>query len=175
MPDITLKRLLSDPQDTTADTSIAYDKIQAAINAGLTPTFPVTAPRFPLSVYNRGWWGGGIVNVFGLSGKAQIQTIKVIGNGKAGTNVTAGTGALLYTVTAGKTLYVTSLNIQTGILGAAEVRDGTSLSGTLIGAVLGQVTGTEMSGPVPIAFTSGIFIDVAANQTVYYLIIGWEE
>jgi len=99
---------------------------------------------------------------------------------KAGQAITAGTGALLYTVTAGKTLYVTHMNFGNAAT-TYEVRDGTTIAGTLALTTYSQGAGgtdqctAQMSFPTPLKFTAGVFLDLGATSTIVWGFSGWEE
>lgn len=112
-----------------------------------------------------------------VPGTGSGQTIVTVANGKAGTSITAGTGALLRTVTASKTYYVTSISL-TAVGGGnnIELRDGTTIAGTLKCQMSAAVATTTIcqTFPVPIAFTAGVFIDTSNTGTVGYCINGYE-
>lgn len=120
------------------------------------------------------------VNVAGalsFSKGGSSQTLIGTANAKAGTSVTAGTGATLYTVTSGKKLYVTHINISATTATALEIRDGT-ISGTLkIGGVTASSPGpaSDFVFPTPIEFSTAVFVDLGSTQTINWSISGWEE
>lgn len=109
------------------------------------------------------------------------QTIVPKSNGKAGTAITAGTGALLYTVTAGKTLFIQSLSIKSNFATGCgwELRDGTTIAGAI------KINGTSSSAiggapftitfPTPIPFTTGLFLDISDNSTIWWNFVGFEQ
>ena len=107
------------------------------------------------------------------------QTIKVLANGKAGTNVTAGTGITAGAVTAGKIFYVSSIAISTNTDGEGiEIRDN-AIGGILKAAFklyAGAATSTiSATFPTPLSFATDVFIDVSITGYVFYTISGWEE
>lgn len=102
---------------------------------------------------------------------------KVFVSGKAGTALTAGTGALLYTVTGGKTLYVTSIDYGTFVAGggAFELRDGLTIAGTVAYSSIGlQNAATVVALPTPVPFSTGVFVDVGTTQTYNFCLYGYE-
>lgn len=157
--------------------------IQTLESTGVMPVVPINTPANEvLQVYPRGWWGGGTVDSIGISGTAQIQTkVNVtVAGGKNGTSITAGTGLLLYTVTAGKTFYVSAITLSTAAAGGAqgiELRDGTTIAGGLkySAYIAGNSTINTGMPNVPVAFTTGIFADVTATGAYFWDIVGWEE
>lgn len=115
-------------------------------------------------------------------GVSQVALAK--GNAKTGTAIIAGTGLLLYTVSANKTFYLTAMHVETGAAGSGPrgvVYDATSLTGSPILNFMfpsNNVNSVQTVGhtfPTPVAFKNGVFIDVSANDTVYWYIVGWEE
>lgn len=106
------------------------------------------------------------------------QTIVTASSVIAGVAITAGTGILGYTVTAGKTFYLTSfiMNITGGTSDtewSAELTDG-GAGGTRM-ATIGYYGGIAISFPVPIPFSTNVWIDSAANGTARYTLIGFEQ
>lgn len=113
-----------------------------------------------------------ITNSFTMPGATQTQVSKT--SSKNGQSLTAGTGALLYTVTGGKTFYMTQLSTghrQDANARGCEFRDGTTIAGTLKASQMapGNVGSSTQTFPAPIPFTAGVFIDVdtAATQLVW--------
>lgn len=100
--------------------------------------------------------------------------------------------ALLYTVTATKTLYVTTLsifvfNVSTTQVGVLELKDGTTAAGTLqvpalmSAAGVGAVTAASAVSHVlitmeePLPFTSGLFFDITSGTLTYSaFMVGYE-
>lgn len=110
-----------------------------------------------------------------LPSPSGTQTIVSKGNTKTWTAVTAGAGTLLYTVTAGKTFYLTSFTISGSTAQQFEVRDSTTLAGTIrIGGLAPASTPGSFVFPIPMAFTSGLFYDCGANHSIGYTICGYE-
>lgn len=110
-----------------------------------------------------------------LPSPSATQTIVTKSNGLAGTSITTA-GASAYTVTGGKTFYVTSISISCSTAGLIwEIRDGTSNAGTLksAGACLVTTTNT-LTFPSPIAFSTGVWITANTTQTVHWTINGYE-
>lgn len=105
------------------------------------------------------------------------QTIVTKANGKSGTSVTAGTGTLIHTTTAGKIYYVTSITISCSAAAGIEFRDGTTIAGTVKVAVqnntAAQVSCITFTTPVP--FSTGVFMDVGSNQVYVWTINGFEQ
>lgn len=106
------------------------------------------------------------------------QTPWVIGNGKAGTSWTSGTGGQLRTVTAGKRCFVTSMswaNMGTNI--NMQLRDSTTVGGgSAIGAwsQAAAATNTWVFPPGTLEITAGLFVDVSGAQAQGYIITGYE-
>jgi len=130
-------------------------------------------------VHTHGWWRGGNVTYNPITNTTLSQTLINKASGKGGTAIIAGTGAALYTVTAGKKLYIKSLAIHqaSGTVGTFELRDG-SISGTIIasGGLAPNASGSfELSFDAPLEFSTSVFIDTGANQTVYWTLSGFEE
>lgn len=101
--------------------------------------------------------------------------------------------ALLYTVTAGKVLYVTSLifgmvNTSNGALGRVMLRDGTTVAGAdllpflspaagagVLASSVGNVT-TPIALAEPLPITAGLFVDILAGTVTYTIsFVGYEE
>jgi hypothetical protein len=86
-----------------------------------------------------------------------------------------------YTVTAGKTLYVTGIinTNSTGTIQAFVIRDGIADAGALKYYCATPISTTSwFSNVVPIKFTKGLRFDAAdqgANSTHSLIIVGWEE
>lgn len=98
------------------------------------------------------------------------------GNARAGTSFTAAVDAVLYTVTVGKTFYLTHLYVANGA-GAQGVS--LTASGTAIGgfrASTGEMT-SNLTFPTPIKFTTAQTVGITANSTdtFWYFGGGWEE
>lgn len=108
------------------------------------------------------------------------QTIVQKAYGKGYQAITAGTGATLYTVTAGKTLYISSLTVC-GALGAAnsiEIRDNGSGGTIIYGSRTYEGTSetyARQTFPTPLKFSTNVWIDVAANASITWAFSGWEE
>ena len=97
--------------------------------------------------------------------------------------------ALLYTVTAGKTLFITDLSVfiendNTGSPGRVEFQDGTSAASTLVYAMLAQEAGNSQSAVVaqstsflePLQFDTGVFVDeISGTITLTGTLQGYEE
>lgn len=100
---------------------------------------------------------------------------------------------LLYTVTVGRILYLTSIvfgmvNTSTGANGEVILRDGTTAAGTavipflsptagagVLSSEVGNVT-TPISFPEPVPITSGVFMDIIAGTINYSIFVsGYEE
>jgi hypothetical protein len=111
-----------------------------------------------------------------LPAPGATQVIKIIKNNKSASALVAGTGALLYTVTGGKILYITSINIQGGSVSTWELRDGTTIAGAIV--YVGRSPTDVFANivlPTPIPFTAGVFIDVGTNCSVTYSLVGYEQ
>ena len=112
-----------------------------------------------------------------LSAPSSSQTlVRASNGGKAGTAITAGTGVLVYTVTAGKTLYVTGFMLSTNSGTNWELRDGTTIAGTV------KASGQNCVGNMPVlppgclmSFTSGVFLDVTPSATYGWVLVGFEQ
>jgi len=108
------------------------------------------------------------------------QTNIVKGNAKAGTSITAGTGLLIHTNTVGKTFYITSIVATANAATCFEIRDGTTIAGTLKGSFYVGSLGTggtqsfSTNFSTPLALTTGLFLDLGTTTTINYLIIGFE-
>jgi hypothetical protein len=97
--------------------------------------------------------------------------------------------SLLYTVTSGKTLYVTdalvTVDNSANILGKFYIRDGTTVAGTIVVPLLVSDPGNggdsvtiviQMSFNEPIAFSTGVYFDeVAGTLTMSGVFSGYEE
>jgi hypothetical protein len=87
----------------------------------------------------------------------------------------------VYTVTAGKTLYVSAIFMMnwTGSLGWDKLSDGIADGGTVkFSAIYGAYGSASFNSACPIAFTQGIRVDAAncnANGETQITIVGWEE
>jgi len=113
----------------------------------------------------------------GLGTPNSNQTIIQKGSGKSPVAITAGTGLKLYDVTAGKTLYVTSIAIGDSINNNFDIRDGT-IAGTIIQTfrlVSGVCTNGVLNFPTPLKFNTAVFIDSGANSSINWTFSGWEE
>ena len=82
----------------------------------------------------------------------------------------------LYTVTSGKTLYITYIKwVEEGVAGGDDtiyLRDGGS-AGTINFAGVGD---TELNLPVPIKFTTDVYVDtVGTSEDVNITLVGWEQ
>ena len=93
-------------------------------------------------------------------------------------NVAGGSAsATIYTVTAGKTLYVKTIFMSSQSSGVtlAYLRDGGS-GGTIKFAhtFKNQYTGLPGTIEVPLAFTTDVYLDGSGDEFGYTL-IGWEE
>lgn len=105
------------------------------------------------------------------------QTIISKSNTKAGSAIVAGTGLLLHTVTATKTFYLSEISFSNTVGGTWDVRDNTAVAGTpkICARNDAGTTMTHLIFTVPVAFTSGVFVDVAANGTTIWTLSGWEQ
>lgn len=110
--------------------------------------------------------------------EADDRSLVRFGTSRSGQSVTAGTPVTMYTVTAGKTLYLTFLSLGRTSGGSVELL----ASGTTIGSINtnGAVNNSQLAlnGQTPIKFTSGqtVQIDVDAGTiTCHVLGVGWEE
>lgn len=116
---------------------------------------------------------------FPAAGTGQTQIAK--SNTKAGTTITAGTGLLLHTVTGGKTFYLSSMNLTEDGAGGGgwDIRDNTAIAGTPIIAqgMTNQAfpASVNMVFPVPIKFTTGVFLDLEQTGSVFWSIQGFEQ
>lgn len=163
-----LSNMLAIPKD------IASRLIMSAINNGqLVFAIPFNTDSMDLEVKT-----GAAASGFTKNGTGQI--IKSSNTGKAGIAITAGTGAALYTVTATKTFYCTSITIGSQGAGASytfEIRDG-GIAGTIkYGGVapIGSSGSIVLKFPTPITFTTDVFLDIGVSQTVTFGVSGWEE
>jgi hypothetical protein len=121
---------------------------------------------------------GSVSSAFPTPATGQVIVSK--SSGKSGQAITAGTGILIYTVTGGKTLYVTSMSWgQANDANArrVEYRDGTTIAGTIRGsAVQGANASCVQTFPTPVPFTSGIFLDIDATcNSLNWSFNGWEQ
>lgn len=111
----------------------------------------------------------------GLVAPATGQTVVMKASGKGGQAVTAGTGVTLYTVTALKNFYVQSIFIQISAAYIFEIRDGGS-SGTIkvSGGSGNNADQFQMTFPTPLKFTTDVWFDISANNTIWYTLVGYE-
>jgi len=114
----------------------------------------------------------------GISEPASTQTIVQKANTKSGTSITAGTGALLYTVTAAKTLYITTLVISSGAINQQwDIRDSVTITGTPIFATATEGTGNNhqtITFETPLKFTAGVFLDISVTGNIFWTFNGYE-
>lgn len=123
----------------------------------------------------------GSLNIVGVPKLDSTKTEVRIVTGKAPASITAGTGSLLYTVTAGKKFRVTSSKFWTtsATNSAVELRDGTTIAGTV--KQNGYIYGGGGAGPdcqqylVPVSYSTGVFVDVQNTCNLGYEIVGYEE
>lgn len=102
------------------------------------------------------------------------QEIINVSTGIGGRAITAGTGYTAYTVTTGKTFYMTSLTFSKAtITGKMICKDGST--NKICAGAFGNIARLEMSFPVPIKFETNVFFDLGASDTVFYSFSGWEE
>lgn len=183
------------PSPISADVQSAY---RSVLGSQTSPTtFDLDTPLTPVVVVAQASVNSGATFVkptdgtnnasFTTSGQSKCynnlpspdgtQTIVTKSSGKNGTAITAGTGSTLYTVTGGKTFYMTSANFDFGTAGSMEVRDNGS-GGTV------KLAGQEFTGsfthemyvfPTPIAFTTNVWLDTTANTTVTWSFNGYEQ
>ena len=117
-----------------------------------------------------------IENIFGESG----DDLKDRWQQSASTLVSATANAaddnLIYTVTSGKVLYITSIVYYNETAGQDDIRleNGIVSGGSTVfhGGSDGYQT-TSVNLTTPLEFTTGVYIDASANFTV--TIVGWEE
>lgn len=111
--------------------------------------------------------GDGSINV-------KHKTAITVSTGKTGTSIgTAGT--TLYTVTAGKTFYMTSIHIGTATSAYQyELLDNATIKG---GANIGTggINWKQNFGNTPIPFTHSVVMKGSATATHYFTIVGYEE
>lgn len=110
------------------------------------------------------------------------QTIRSGGNAtiSTGQSITAGTGIQVMTVTGGKIFYLTGFFYSQNSDANSNpfcLRDGTSVAGTLKFNGSGANSGlVYYSFPVPIPFTTGIWLDVAVTKAFNtYGWVGFEQ
>lgn len=112
----------------------------------------------------------------GFPTSTSSQTIINKAPGKAGTAITAGTGATLHTVTAQKSLYITSLFINVSSGAGIELRDNGS-GGTV--KFTAQCNGlnypVQVTFPTPLKFSTDVWLDLGANATAYWSFSGFEQ
>ena len=92
-------------------------------------------------------------------------------------NINRDTSASVYTVTAGKTLYLTDvsfINADGGEI-VVSIRDGVGAGTNLVGGVLGDWIGAEfvVSFSTPLEVKSDIYLFTAGD--VFFNFNGWEE
>lgn len=113
------------------------------------------------------------------------QTPKWFADGKAGVSTTAGTGRLLYTVTGGKTFYLTHLEffMNTAMNPVQlEIRDSITLANTIKISTGSAPAQTASNGPQrifmdfanPMQFTAGLFLDINTTGTCVVSGYGFE-
>lgn len=148
---------------------------------GIIPVMPVADPSnsTPLLVRPLGWYRGQVIDSVNPTGNTATQTIKgpVYASAKAGDAIVAGTGLLLYTVTTGKTLYVTDITVHANNTDTGHVfYDNTVVGGTVkFSAGTNANNGYHCHFTVPLVFANGIFEDSQSNATYHWTIAGWEE
>lgn len=153
-----------------------FTELANIMKAGFTAVVPITNIKAPLYVYQTGF---SVPDVAVDTATGLKQTPINKSNTKTGTACTAGTGILLYTVTSGKTFYLTSIALN-GAQAAnnMDIRDSTTISGTP-NIVLGTNNAGQGSAnvfPVPIKYTVGLFLDVnTTDAAVRFTITGWEQ
>ena len=117
-----------------------------------------------------------VETTIGLAKPSSTQEIIQVSNGKAGTSITAGTGALLHTTTPGKKFYMTSFSAWSSAIWGMEVRNGTTIAGTLAANLRGLAdTLVTIQFPTPLEFDAGVFVDVGGTGAHGYCFSGWEE
>lgn len=129
--------------------------------SGIVPVIPIANKKVPLYVYNRGWWGGGTVDV----ATNQIQTAttayyRASISANTDTNLTFSVA-----VPAGKVFYCTGFQIEFEGAGGAlfQMWDGSTSPGNGLLFKWNQNTNTISAAgnsdhwifPIPVAFTSG--------------------
>jgi hypothetical protein len=121
---------------------------------------------------------GGQTN-FPMPGTGQVAKHFMPTGGKLGQAIVSGTGALLYTVTGGKTFYLTGISLGSNTGAAFELRDGTTIAGTLQvsgwAPTANSTGGWQVNFATPIPFTSGVFIDVGGNVNINGVFTGFEQ
>lgn len=132
----------------------------------------------PLTTTNMGWWTGGIIGGAGVNGGAQMVGTNQVSKAKGAVTTFDGSGNVtLYTVTAGKTFYMTALSLlDTSALSNIKIGDG-SVS-TVLWAFRSGATTNESQAftfPTPIPFSTSVFANGNANESVIYGVSGWEQ
>lgn len=166
---------LKTPSDIIKDTLGNSTQISTPrlLNEAYAPVIVVnrdtSTSRIPVSIT------GTNTPVTPFSIPSSSQTIISDANGVGGTAITALTGANLYTVTTGKTFYMTQLSVG-GVNAAFEIRDN-NIGGTL------KITGVSPaiasgswnnSFPTYVSFGTNVFIDVGTTGTYYISFQGFE-
>jgi len=114
----------------------------------------------------------------GFAGPLGDQAIVTAANDKAGTSITAGTGAAMLTVSANKTFFMTSLIVGTDAASFNAVVTDNGVAGTdKIAFRLGgtNAISVAMTFPTPIQFSTDVFIDVSVTNNIFFCVNGWEE
>lgn len=96
---------------------------------------------------------------------------------KAGVAIVSGTGLLLHTVTAGKTFYMTSCNLDSTVSVGVVLFDALTVTGSPKFCAFDNVTyNTRNIFPTPIPFTVGVVVDVSTGTADFrWSIEGYEQ
>jgi len=148
--------------------------VQVTLDVGL---YTCDADRGAIvEVHPHGYWRGGKI---GMNEGGTVIEQTLIALAIPSTAVVAGTPLSLRTTTAGKTFYMTSLvlSFDNGAQNILEVEDGSGGTEKIVRNV--ETVNIAMvlhNSNVPIAFTTGVFINLGAtNRNVLGYMTGWEE
>jgi hypothetical protein len=121
---------------------------------------------------------GGQTN-FPMAGTGQTPVVIMNTGGKAGQALTAGTGITAYTVTAGKTLYITDIVIGSNVVGTFIIKEDGSAGVQKYSTRIGVTNSVAIdNASVPISFAAGKTVWIDANVTMSettFTLRGWEQ
>lgn len=152
--------------------------VQEMLKLGIQPTLDLALYTCDpdrgaiVEMHPHGFWKGGKV---GMDEGGNIVN-QVYVNGSIDSNLVSG-DKTIYTVTAGKTLYVTHLAIATAVAGTdgATIKDGTTV---VAAAYFAQYAMVEIvKGLMPLKFTTSVVYDGggSGSEAIKVTLIGWEE
>jgi len=133
-------------------------------------------------VHPHGWWRGGTVSYNPATKTNLVQDLVT----SSGLTATVAGDLLLYTVTAGKTLYISSFYCMIKASNnSMQIKDAITDTGTVKisfntgeAASLNPRWGGNFSFPTPMKFETGVMFtsdNAAGTDTVDWTFTGWEE